>query len=334
MAREFWSGIRAEVQAAIDRIRPRRATVATVGTGTVTIQELGADAASTEPLARLAGFDLAAAHEVLVADVAGKPMVLGRIQRGAITDQDLTVRNLTVTGTSSGVGGMTALETNGIVTQTATTPTYAARTITGTANQVSVTNGNGVAGNPTIGLPADVTVANTLTVTGALTQQGAPVGYLAGSISASTSVNTTTNQTTVLTTQAITLAAGDVIRASCFGTFANSSTSVTPSLTVRLRQGTTSVVDVPVATTLSQALASNWFWFEAEVAVYSTTSVAGIGGIRAVHDGNTSPNVSLHRLKADTATTIASGSNTWNISLQWSGTTGSATVYGANVEVI
>jgi hypothetical protein len=93
-------------------------------------------------------------------------------------------------------------------------------------------------------------------------------------------------------------------------------------------------VDVPVATTVSQSIASNWFWFEAEVFAYSSTSVAGIGAIRAVHDGNASPNVSLHRLKADTATTITTGSNTWNVSLQWSGTTGSATVYGAYIEVL
>lgn len=44
---------------------------------------------------------------------------------------------------------LAAYNTNGILTQTAA-DTFAGRTITGTANQISVANGNGVSGNPTI----------------------------------------------------------------------------------------------------------------------------------------------------------------------------------------
>jgi hypothetical protein len=147
----------------------------------------------------------------------------------------------------------------------------------------------------------------------------------------SVSVNLTTTQTAVMTSSAITAADGDVIRATVFGNFGVTTTAI-PSLTIRLRQGTTSVVDVPVATTASQVLANNWFWFEATVSIKTTTSAAGIGAIRAVHDGNTSPNVSIHRLKIDNSTTISSASATWNVSLQWSGTTGNATVYGGYIE--
>lgn len=47
--------------------------------------------------------------------------------------------------------GLSALAANGMVTRTAS-GTYAARTVTGTASNILVTNGDGVAGNPTINL--------------------------------------------------------------------------------------------------------------------------------------------------------------------------------------
>lgn len=208
MAREFWSGIRSEVQAAIDRVRPRRATVATVGTGTVTITELGETTASTEPLARLAGFDLAANHEVLVADVAGKPLVLGRIQRGAIADQDLTVRNLTVTGTSTGAGGLPTLA-NGFVAQTATTPAYAGRTLQA-GGSISITNPAGILGDPTIALASSVTIATALTLAGKTINTATGIGVVASS-AVKTYVGTAVGTTTVtLTSTTVTLVNGIV----------------------------------------------------------------------------------------------------------------------------
>lgn len=49
--------------------------------------------------------------------------------------------------------------TGGFVTRTAA-DTYTPRTITGTANEVTVTNGDGVSGAPTISLPNDITVTS------------------------------------------------------------------------------------------------------------------------------------------------------------------------------
>jgi len=47
------------------------------------------------------------------------------------------------------ITALAAYNTNGVVTQTAA-DTFAGRTVTGTANLITVTNGDGVAGNPTL----------------------------------------------------------------------------------------------------------------------------------------------------------------------------------------
>lgn len=58
---------------------------------------------------------------------------------------------------------LAAYNTNGLLTQTAA-DTFTGRTLTGTANQISVANGDGVSGNPTLSLPADVLIPTVLTV--------------------------------------------------------------------------------------------------------------------------------------------------------------------------
>lgn len=50
---------------------------------------------------------------------------------------------------------LAAYNANGLLTQTAP-DTFTGRTITGTTNQVNVTNGSGVGGNPTLSLPQDI----------------------------------------------------------------------------------------------------------------------------------------------------------------------------------
>ena len=54
---------------------------------------------------------------------------------------------------SSTLDALSSFNTNGIMVQTDTSE-FIGRTITGTASQVTVTNGDGVSGNPTISLPA------------------------------------------------------------------------------------------------------------------------------------------------------------------------------------
>ncbi len=59
----------------------------------------------------------------------------------------------TISGTISGTQLDGVFGSNGLLART-TTGTYASRTITGTANQITVANGDGVSGNPTLSFPA------------------------------------------------------------------------------------------------------------------------------------------------------------------------------------
>lgn len=69
---------------------------------------------------------------------------------------------------------LAAFNSNGLLTQT-TADTFVARTITGTTNQVNVSNGNGVAGNPTLSLPQSIATTSTPTFGGMTVNASQPV---------------------------------------------------------------------------------------------------------------------------------------------------------------
>ena len=61
------------------------------------------------------------------------------------------------------LSALAAFNTNGLLTQTAA-DTFTGRTITGTTLQITVTNGDGVSGNPTLSFPSAVTFPGTVTL--------------------------------------------------------------------------------------------------------------------------------------------------------------------------
>ena len=105
----------------------------------------------------IASLDLTASR-VLISNAIGKVDVstvtnttLGYLDATSSIQTQLNAKqNLDAT-----LNALAAYNTNGIITQTAS-DTFTGRTITGTTNQVIVTNGNGVVGNPTLTLPQDI----------------------------------------------------------------------------------------------------------------------------------------------------------------------------------
>jgi uncharacterized protein (AIM24 family) len=108
----------------------------TAGTGTLTISN---------------GKTLSASNTLTFTGTDGSSVALGT--GGTV----LYTSNIgsSVQGYDATLAALASYNTNGIVTQTSA-DTFTGRTITGTSNQVSVTNGNGVSGNPTISLPKSV----------------------------------------------------------------------------------------------------------------------------------------------------------------------------------
>lgn len=94
----------------------------------------------------------------------------------------------------AGLAALAAFNTNGVICQTADN-TFAGRTIAGTANEVTVTNGDGVAGAPTLSLPSALTFTGKTITGGSVTPAAAPtttaIGYLGSPINTQDAAYTT-----------------------------------------------------------------------------------------------------------------------------------------------
>lgn len=98
-----------------------------------------------------------------ISTATGNATFAGTITAGSgpttLTDATGKILNAALDATLNALGNY---NTNGLLTQTAA-DTFTGRTITGTANQITVTNGDGVSGNPTLSLPSAVTLVTSIT---------------------------------------------------------------------------------------------------------------------------------------------------------------------------
>lgn len=216
-AHNFWTGLLNRLKTEVGKAQPGIELVGSVSSNLFRTYQRGSSLdATSQPAVRLSKNIPAAGDRVLVAPLAdGSRVVLGKIYESG--EDDTAGAGPTgptgpagpagaagatgATGPTGPTGNFTPLGSNGLVAQTATTPTFAARTITGTANEVEVTNGDGIAGNPTIGLPNSVTIATALTLAGNVINTSTGVGVVTNSaVKTYTGTNVTTTTTTLATT--------------------------------------------------------------------------------------------------------------------------------------
>lgn len=98
-----------------------------------------------------------------------------------VTTLDGTVAALTVVvagkqAASPILDGVVALAAGTGLTVKTAASSFAVRTLTGTMGQITVTNGDGIAGNPTVSLPSAILVPGTLEMTGVLSLASGAVG--------------------------------------------------------------------------------------------------------------------------------------------------------------
>lgn len=106
-------------------------------------------------------------------NTGGAVDIAGTLDIGALADVETVINGKQPLDTT--LTALAGYNTNGLFTQTAA-DTFTGRTIAGTANKITVTNGDGVAGNPTLTIPDAVTLV-TPTVTGLLTVSGGQIAF-------------------------------------------------------------------------------------------------------------------------------------------------------------
>jgi hypothetical protein len=192
------------------------ATTATQTSQAVTFNNAGAGAASGTTFNGSTARTIS--HNTIGAVPTGRTITINGTSQDLSANRTYNVGTVTSIATNNGVTGGTItstgtigltgqalalhnLATNGLIARTGV-GTVAGRTLTGTANQITVTNGNGVSGNPTISLPATITGLTSVTSTtfvGALTGNATTATTATIATNVTATANNSTNETTYLT---------------------------------------------------------------------------------------------------------------------------------------
>jgi hypothetical protein len=150
-----------------------------------------------------------------------------------------------------------AYNTNGLMTQTAA-DTFTGRTIAGTANQITATNGDGVSGDPTLSLPGTIQVAD---VTATKTLQGTlSVQHSGDTNDSSSGSGSDFNHNLTYTLPANFLTSGRAIRVTTH--FRATTGGTAPTLAMKLKMGATVVSEgaaaAPANSISNSQIAVSW----------------------------------------------------------------------------
>jgi hypothetical protein len=171
-----------------------------ITSGTLSIARGGTNTTAT-PTAGAVVYGTGTAYAFSTVGTAGQ--VLSSNGSGAPTFRSLSASDISSGTLSVSQGGTGATTVSGILVGNGTNA-FIGRSLTGTSNQISITNGDGIAGNPTLSistnpvLPGNVSSSGTLTAGTGLTVTSGGATIIAGGLSVTAGTITTPLATGIL----------------------------------------------------------------------------------------------------------------------------------------